>query len=382
MAGCLHIFLTVARQESRFLREAASLIASGQCGEVRLAAKWEPGLAEREALAPGVDVWRVKLRTLGLPRSLPWQLLKHFEWKARIVGEALRTRPSLLVAHSLAALPVAVACKRRAGARLVYDAHELETERNGVRGIRQKLDRWAERRLIRHCDAVVVVSDSIADWYAQKYGIARPVVVRNVPEVPAAGLPAADPALWRKQFNIPADHMVFIYQGGLFPGRRIEQLIRVFAQAKPDRHVVFMGYGELEGVVQAATAKHANIHFAPAVAPADVLRHTAGADVGLVGVANVCLSYYYSLPNKLFEFLLAGVPAMMPAFPEMVRTAEATGCGWTVGEEDGDWLAFVNALDWAAINTAKARTRAAAGTFTWSQEADKFLAACAGARNP
>jgi glycosyltransferase involved in cell wall biosynthesis len=372
MPVCLHIFLTTAKQESRFLREAASLLKSGLCRQVQLAAKWEPGLPEHEELEPGVKVWRVKLRTLGLPKSLPWQFLKHAEWKARIVRHAREVLPNLLVAHSLGALSTAVACKRKTGAPLIYDAHELETERNGLHGFRQTLNRWAERRLIRECDGVMVVSDSIADWYARTYRIARPTVVRNIPEV-RGDPPAPDPRLWRDHFGIPEEHIIFIYQGGLFRGRRIEQLLRVFGRAKADRHVVFMGYGELEGLVRQASGRHTNIHYVPAVAPDEVLRHTAGADVGLVGVENICLSYYYCLPNKLLEYLLAGLPALMPDYPEMRKVMKTTGCGWPVSDSDRDWLAAVDGLDWAAVNVAKKQARSAAVSLSWSDEEAKFL---------
>lgn len=372
MPVCLHIFLTMAKQESRFLREAASLLKSGLCREVQLAAKWEPGLPEHEELEPGVKVWRVKLRTLGLPKSLPWQLLKHVEWKARILRHAREVRPNLLVAHSLGALSTAVACKRKTGAPLIYDAHELETERNGLNGFRQTLNRWVERRLIRECDGVMVVSDSIADWYVRTYRIPRPAVVRNIPEVRGESS-SPNPRLWRDRFGIPADHLIFIYQGGLFRGRRIEQLLRVFAQASSDRHVVFMGYGELEPLVRAAAVRQPNIHYAAAVKPDQVLRHTAGADVGMVGVENVCLSYYFSLPNKLMEYLLAGLPALMPEYPEMVGVAQQTGCGWTVGESDSDWLAAVNRVDWPAVRAGKLQARAAAGCFSWREEEKKYI---------
>ncbi len=374
MRTCLHIFLTVARQESRFLREAGAQVASGLFDEVVLAAKWEPGLAEEETLAPGVRVWRVRLTTGSLPRTLSMQLLKMVEWRARIVGFAKRLRPGLVISHSIAALPVGLACKRAVGSPLLYDAHELETERNGLRGWRKGLERRTERRLIRGCDAVVVVSDSIADWYAREYGIVRPAVVRNVPEV-VGDSPRPDPRLWRDRFGIRDDHLVFIYQGGLFSGRRIEQFLRVFSAARPDRHVVFMGYGELEGLVREAAARHANIHFAPAVPPRDVLRHTAGADVGLVGVENVCLSYYYSLPNKLFESLLAGIPVLMPSYPEMARVARDSGCGWVVGEEDAAWLEAVNGLDAQSVAATKARARSAAAAYSWRNESGHFLEA-------
>jgi glycosyltransferase involved in cell wall biosynthesis len=366
----LHLYPSSLLHEVRLEKICRSISGLGVFSRVEMIGVHQEKLAAIEDRG-GVTLRRLPRRHWGGPGALR-KIVQTLDWSRRVLGTFRREDVRCVNSHSLAVLPLGVFLKLRHGARLVYDTHEFETEVTSARGPVRWLYKTLEWTFIRWADEVVVVSDSIADWYAQNYGIARPVVVRNVPEVPAAGLPSADPALWRKRFKIPANHLIFIYQGGLFPGRRIEQLIRVFAQAKPDRHVVFMGYGELEGVVQAAAARHANIHFAPAVAPADVLRHTAGADVGLVGVANICLSYYYSLPNKLFEFLLAGLPAIMPAFPEMVRTAEATGCGWTVGEDDADWLEAVNSLDWSAVNLAQIRAREAAAGFSWAREEQKL----------
>src|SRR5204862_484616 len=183
--------------------------------------------------------------------------------------------------------------------------HELETETANNCGLRRLLSRRLERSLIRSCDSVVCVSDSIADWYAREYAISRPAVVRNIPDTRFHQ--AGEAQNLRRRLHIPDGTLLFIYQGGLFRGRRVEQLIRVFESARQDRHLVFMGYGDLEELVKAAAARCGNIHFHPPVPPQEVLKHTAGADVGLIGVENVCLSYYYSLPNKLFEYLAAGI---------------------------------------------------------------------------
>lgn len=334
------------------------------------------GVAQAELSATenreGVTILRLPRRHWGGPMLLR-KMVQTIDWSFRVLAAVKKEDLRCINSHSLAVLPLGVFLKFRHGAHLVYDTHELETEVTSSRGPVRWLYKSLEWLFIRWADDVVVVSETIAEWYEQTYRIVRPVVVRNVPQVPKKELPAANSTLWRSRFNIPAEHIVFIYQGGLFPGRRIEQLIRVFARAKPGRHVLFMGYGKLESVVKEAVVVHPNIHYSPAVSPADVLRHTAGADVGLVGVANVCLSYYYSLPNKLFEYILAGLPAIMPAYPEMVRTADSTGVGWTVEEEDAAWLEVVNRLDWAAVNAAKAQARISTKAFSWENEERHFL---------
>jgi glycosyltransferase involved in cell wall biosynthesis len=108
------------------------------------------------------------------------------------------------------------------------------------------------------------------------------------------------------------------------------------------------------------------VHFQPAVPPGEVLRHTQGADVGIHGGENVCLSYYYSLPNKVFEYVLAGVPVLGNDWPEIRRLVVGEGCGWVV--EEGAWQAAIDGLTQEAVAAARVRTVAAAGRYSWAQE--------------
>jgi len=364
---CLHVFLTVGKTESRFLRAARASLEAKLFHRVVLAAKWEPGLAEHEILEPGVEIFRIRLTSLAWGRSLFPQIAKCVEWYWRIYKLALRLKPVLIVGHSLAGLPISCILAARLRVPAIYDAHELETKVTNLRGVRLWIAEMAERHYIRKVDAVLVVSDSIADWYADAYKIKRPRVVRNMPEL-LGKRPAADASLWRNRFGIPASHLIFIYQGGLFPGRRIEKILHVFAKAKLDRHVVFMGYGELESLVRSAANQHSNIHLAESVHPMEVLRNTAGADVGLVGVEPVCLSYYYSLPNKLFEYLTAGIPVIYPNFPEMKKLIESSGAGWCVEEPDEQWLVLIDNLTMKDIETARSHISVMIKTISWEDE--------------
>lgn len=362
----LHIFLTHALHESRFLKQAHS-ITETLGHTVVLAAKWAAGLDENTVINSRISIWRVRLRTLPLPRSASFQLVKAIEWCFRIVRYARRNRPARIHCHSLASLPVGVAAKRFTGAKLIYDAHELETERVGLRGAQQWLDRRIERYLIRHCDAVICVSDPIADWYAEHYGIARPTVIRNIPDLRTQEDQGGSKLL-RDRLGLADDDLIFIYQGSLNHGRRIEQYLRIFARASSNRHLVFMGYGELEGKAREAAARYPNIHFHPAVAPHEVLRYTTSADVGLVGVENVCLSYYYALPNKIFEYLLAGLPVVAGKWPELERVVSGYDCGWLHDEDDDALLRVIEGLDREAINEKRAGVQTARQAFSWEEE--------------
>src|SRR5262249_54884319 len=128
------------------------------------------------------------------------------------------------------------------------------------------------------------------------------------------------------------------------------------------------GFGPLEELVKRAAAERSNIHFLPQVATDQILKHTASADVGIVGVENKCLSYYYSLPNKMFEYLLAGTPALVPNYPEMQRIVESHACGWSVPDGDDNWRQIIQSIDREDVRAAKVRTRALSGKFAWRHE--------------
>jgi glycosyltransferase involved in cell wall biosynthesis len=329
-----------------------------------------PDVPCMEAIDPGIEVRRVSIRSAVLPANALLALLKVWEDAYRRVRAGLEFEADLIHCHSITPLSASVALKRRTGAKLLYDAHELETERAGIAAHRRWFDRRLERKLIRHCEAVVCVSDSIADWYAEHYGIERPIVVRNVPDVLGPPTPSN---LLRQRFDIAAGELIFLYQGMLTPGRRIEQILRVFSRVRGDRHVVLMGYGELEDLVRATAATHSNVHFLPAVPQRELLAYTASADIGLVGVENVCLSYFYSLPNKLFEYLFAGLPVIAGRLPEIERVVREHQCGWLHAESDDALLELVQSVGPREIQLARDGAARVRQHYSWAAEERRLL---------
>lgn len=366
----LHLFESPARHETRFLREASAVLNAGLADEVVLVARHEAGLPLEERVAPGVRIIRVRQRTRGLPANKILALVKLAEARWGFVRAALAQGGVAVHCHSIAPLAASVTVKRALGVPLIYDAHELETERNGLRGIKQRVERHVERRRIRDCDAVICVSDSIADWYAENYAIRRPTVIRNVPE-PSPPVRGRSPL--RERLGLDDEAIIFLYQGGLFRGRRVESVLQAFEGVRSPRHLVFMGYGELESLVRERSSRQANVHFIPAVPPTDVLRYTAGADVGICGVENVCLSYYYSLPNKFFECVHAGLGVLAPDFPELRRVVRTWGCGWLLGEEPAAWASAFRDLTREQMSEAGARSVAARDAFTWRAEEARLI---------
>ena len=144
----------------------------------------------------------------------------------------------------------------------------------------------------------------------------------------------------RTNLGLQSDDFVAIYQGALTINRGIETLLAMAPQLNGSRiHLVFMGYGMLEPQVMESVRQNANVHFQPAVPYEEVLDYTGDADVGLVSVKPVCLSYLYCLPNKLFESIQAGIPVLVNDLPDCVALIDEFGIGARVADTPEGWHA-------------------------------------------
>ena len=366
----LHLFLTPFQHESRVLKECRAISELGWDESSMVVALWEPDLVHEEQIGDGIFVWRVELSTRSWSKNLLVQMIKYFEWTYRIVARMKSKDLKIIHAHGISAMPVGVVLKWLTGAPVVYDAHELESETNGLSPLRSSLTRWMEGLWIRGVDRTVTVCDSIANWYTDTYSIDRPTVIRNVPM--RSAVPPERSTVLRDNHDIPSDALLYLYQGALSPGRGVESLIDVFAGLNERRHLVLMGYGVLEDKVREAASNCPNIHFQPAVPPDQVLYYTASADIGLCLIENTCLSYYYSLPNKLFEYLLSGLPVLVNDMPEQRRIVEQFQCGWIVPTSLSEQKLLFESIEAKEFEERKVGAARAAESFDWEDEAMKL----------
>lgn len=316
-----NVVLNSFKNDSRVLKTSVSLASRYT---VEVVALHDQGTRETETIQ-GVPVKRIKLWTRGLPKkSLLLMIVKYIEFFIR--ASFYCRRFNIIHCNDLAALPIGLMVKLLSfgKVRVVYDAHEYQTEVNGIRGIRKKLTKWLERYAIKHADAVVTVSDSIAKEYTRLYGIEKPALVLNCPKYEIV----KKRNFFREELGIRTDQKIFLYQGGLSRGRGIEILLEAFGRLKTDNNVlVCMGYGLLEPEIKQVASQCSTVYFHPAVSPQELLSYTASADFGISLIEDVCLNYRYCLPNKLFEYLMAGLPVLVANLPEMRRFVEEYNVG-------------------------------------------------------
>ncbi|MFY2101415.1 glycosyltransferase family 4 protein [Achromobacter xylosoxidans] len=369
----IHIYPSPLTHESRILRITDALAKAGIFNQIEVYGVSAPGLPDRQPIDAKRTFLRYPRKLFGSSNGFVAKVIKTVEWSARILASLRGRKIACINAHSLAVLPLCYVASRMTGARLIYDTHELETETTGYKGVRQKLGRLIEKRLIKRCDDVFVVSDAIADWYAERYGIARPHVTRNIPQFSAvASAPSAQADL-REKMGVTPDDLLFVYQGGFIAGRGIERLLSVFAQMPASIHLMCMGSGPLHDQIVAAAAAHPNIHLPPPVAPQEVLGYTKAADVGICLTDNSCLSHYYSLPNKVFEYLHAGLPIIVNPLQEQQGIIEQHQCGWVAPEDDAALAKMLRGITRETLIDRQAGVKQAAITFDWHNEAANLV---------
>lgn len=313
----LHISLTNVSNESRLFKETKTIVENHIAKHIYIAGLWEDRLPKREELDLQREIRRFDLKTRNMSKSIFSQLLKYCEYTFHLLKYYRLKNIGMVNIHALALLPIGVIFKLFYKTKLIYDAHEYETETSGLKGIRKKLAKLMEKFLIPFCDRVIVVSDSIADEYSKLYPkLPRPSVVLNTP--PYTSMVKKN--YFREKFDIAQNQNIFLYQGGLSRGRGIEILIDTFQNIDDSTSViVFMGYGPMELLIQNVSKECKTIFYHPAVSSDILLEYTGSADFGILFYENNCLNHYFCSPNKMFEYLMAEIPVIVSNLYEMKR---------------------------------------------------------------
>jgi glycosyltransferase involved in cell wall biosynthesis len=349
--------------DSRVRREASALAAAGHDVSVlELAAVPDDDMMDgfrRVCAMPPAWIRRRLPSAVYRPLMLVW-----------FVRAILRLRPQIVHAHDAAMLLPGIVGARLVGARLVYDSHELAAS------VPYRERTWAwfvtaiERLIVPRCIAVITVSDGIAARLQQRYRLpARPTVVRNVSALEVSGEGGL-----RRQLGLDREAPIVLHQGAPAPARGCDVLVEAIALLDGAR-LVFLGdpepgYGEELAARIRERRVEARVSVLPSVPLDELLAHTAEADVGVTLLQDTCENHRLALPNKLFEYIVAGVPVVASALPETERLVSAYGIGWCAPPDDPVALAEVlrRALSERGDPQLRGRLDAAAAELRWSRE--------------
>ncbi len=329
-----------------------------------------PGESSRAVLPTNVSESTVEIRHSRGPAF--FREIRH-----KFLGAALQINARHFHASDLYVLGSMASAAGRKGATYSYDARECYPHVPSTVG--RPWIRWywqmTEHRFIRGASARFTVSESIANHMARAYDIPPPTLVLNVP--PAR--PINTSSFLRDQLGLSAETNIVLHLGQLKKDRGCDILVKAMTRVR-DAHLVFLGSGpekeHLEQISRSSNTKD-RVHFIPPVSPDLVLDVASAATIGTTLLQDTCLNHRYALPNKLFEYVAAGLPILASDLTELKKVITSYGLGQVVDGSDfraaGDALDFMLS-DQQQLETWKHNTKIARETFHWEKASQPFLA--------
>lgn len=328
----LKIVLSTWKNESRDKRELSVVKELG--AEVMVLAKGDDtGVIEQ---VDEFKVYRMSTRPLGnkVPNAVN-RIVSLFTW----AWQARKLAPQVISGHDIIALLIGylstifVSKKRRP--KLLYDSHEFEIGRNAKRSKFQTLViTYLERFLIKRCEFAIMVNDSIADEVQKIHRLKkRPVVVRNIPEFWEIDIKVCEKIRCELLKKLKKDiKFLLIYHGMLGEGRGIETLLEVIGSIK-DTGLIILGNCSDKRYKENLIGRVQKLHIGDrivilnAVPIKELWKYVGAADVSMVSIVPVVKSYYFALPNKLFESIQSLTPVIASDLPEIKKVVQSYKIG-------------------------------------------------------
>jgi len=284
----------------------------------------------------------------------------------------LFTSHDVFLACDLDTLPAAYLAARIRHQPLIYDSHEYFTEVPELAGrpAVKKIWEGMERRILPHIRFAYTVSQSIADAYREKYGIAMEVIFNY---------PSRNKALIQPGFTLRrGQEKIILYQGSVNKGRGLELAIGAM-KFLPGARLVIIGEGDILDDLKKMTADaglSGSVTFTGRIAMEELFHYTRQADVGISLEEDLGLNYRFTMPNKLFDYVQAGVPVLVSDLPEMAEVVKKFDIGRVIRTSDHSDLA--SCISSMLDNTAerarwKKNLQAAAEELCWEKEEGKLL---------
>ncbi len=294
----------------------------------------------------------------------------YLEYNFRLLAQLIKLKPNYINTIDLDTGLAAYLYRTLVRVPWSFDSHEHFTEVPELvnRKFVKRIWGWMERIIFNNADCFYTVSHSLSEIFQKKYK-KKVEVIRNVPFL------RSNNVVKPKSENSESGFL--IYQGALNEGRCIDLYIK--AMHHIDAHLVLVGEGDLSAELRNLVDQEKlseKVQFKGKLRPEELRQLTQKASMGLNVLANNGLSYYYSLSNKCFDYIQAGIPQISSDFPEYQKINEEHDVMLLV-EPTID--AIVEAITELQNNLSlhkrlKENCKKAANTLTWENEESKLLA--------
>ena len=320
---------------------------------------------------------RAKSRFIGAtahPFQFAWHL-RDYTRRYFIGTNTALPDASLYYLHAFYQFPAVYWRSRFGRVPFIYDAHDFYSQLEDDATISSYWRRWVmpfellvERLCVRRAAAVVTVNDGIAQLMRERFGC-EPIIIRNAHD---SRLDVDVDQTIREVIGLREDEFLIVSVGNWKPGMAIEEAIKAIGSLPARYHLAFLGGGfPCYGALAGAHGAPGRVHVLSPVAPNQVVPFIRTANAAIVLYYETSVDYLYSLPNRFFQPIAAGVPLLYPPLPEIRRLAERYGVGVMINPKDPVEIADGArklAEDAPLLNSPKAGLVKAKEELTWQHE--------------
>ncbi|MGB5849437.1 MAG: glycosyltransferase [Ignavibacteriaceae bacterium] len=286
------------------------------------------------------------------------------------------SRATIFFAEDIYTLPFAVIFGKLKRVKIIYDSRELYGFLAGLneRKFVQYFWKIVEKLFIKHADHIITTGSMDSDVLKEMYGVTNTVVLRNLPRF----YKPEERTDLRAQLRISKDQKIMLYQGVILKGRGIEKIFDILPEMS-EFVFVLIGGGEFENYYKKLAVERKVINqvfFIGKFSQEDLPKLTPSADVGIALIENISKSYYYALPNKLFEYMMAEVPVVVSNLPQMKEIVDKFNVGFAIDPDNKDEL--ITALenitsDEVQYKKFKQNCKIASKELNWENEIGNLL---------
>jgi len=348
--------------DSRILNEAKTLCA-----------KYKVTVLARKYPAEKRQKYSFRIKLIDYLKMPFWQL-NIFSSFFSLIKATFRENPDIYHAHDLDGLLCAYPAALFRRKILIYDSHEFWSDTYpfaNLKGIQWLLP-ILERTLIWKVKAGITVNETIAKYLTKKYH-KNFLALHNV-----INLKQLEKSPYNLRHLFP-NKKIILHLGAADEGRGMEEIIAASRYLDKDYVLVFIGGGKTENLTKMQVKKFGlenRVHFFPAVLPSEIISTIKQADLGLALTQKISLSYYYSLPNKIFQYIAAKIPILGSNFPEFKKIIVKNGIGEVVDPNQPELIAQ-KIIKMSAKNLQNKYHRNLEGLaesrYNWEVEAKKLI---------
>ncbi len=248
--------------------------------------------------------------------------------------------------------------------KLIYDTHELQSNKAGQAILFKICTILIEKLAIKNIDGLITVSPSILNWYDKNHNIedCYNTLIFNAPNY----IKTTHVEDVRHKLNLPKDCKLFSYVGLLIKERGVEDILETFKKLPKENIIIFFGLGDLEELIKEESLRHENIFYFGNVPNTDLHSYLLQFQYGLCTIENASLSDFYALPNKFFECVNANLTVIVPDFPDMAQAVKENNLGHVIS--DGNLYESIRKI----ISTENELPKKNLYEFTWLAQEKKL----------